>query len=188
MKDRGLPRLYRTAVSIEDAQSLEKPVQLMAGIVSRVIPEGRGRSVLSGRWLGHALHPMLTDFPLGSWMSASLLDLIGGPVSRTASRRLVAFGVAAAVPTIASGWNDWLTATARERRIGVVHAAINSTAWALYAASFAARRRDHHSMGVAFGLAGGVAATVGGFFGGHLSLARDTGMRSTAAALHRDTQ
>lgn len=186
MNDRGVPRLYRTAVSIEDTRSLEKPVQVAGRIVSRAIPEGRARSVLSGRWLGHALHPMLTDFPLGTWMSASLLDLIGGPESRTASRRLVAFGVAAAVPTIASGWNDWLTASARERRVGVVHAAINSTAWFLYAGSFVARRRNRHSVGVAFGLTGGVAATIGGFFGGHLSLARDTGMRSTAAALDGD--
>lgn len=67
--------------------------------------------------------------------------------------------------------------------MGVVHAAVNSTALTLYALSYLARRRGRHARGVAYGVAGGVAATVGGFFGGHLSLARDTGLRATDSAL-----
>jgi uncharacterized membrane protein len=183
MDDHQFPRLYRQAVSIEGNAALDAPVKAAEAVASRLIPDGPVRSALGGRWLGHALHPMLTDFPLGTWMSASLLDLVGGPSSRTASRRLVTFGVAAALPTVASGWTDWLAASPRERRVGVVHAAINSTALALYASSLVARRREHHATGVVLGLAGGVAATAGGFLGGHLSLARDTGMRSTRAAL-----
>ena len=183
MDDRPLPALYRIARSVEDDDRLEAPARSAAAVVSRLIPEGPVRRTLGGRWLGHALHPMLTDFPLGSWMSASLLDIIGGYRSRTASRRLLTFGLATAVPTVAAGWNDWLSASPRQRRVGIVHAGINTTAFALYGASLAARRRDRHGIGVALGITGGVAATVGGFFGGHLSLARDTGMRSTSAAL-----
>src|SRR3954452_13514850 len=98
---------------------------------------------------------LLTDFPLGTWMSASLLDLVGGRQSRTASRRLITFGVAAALPTMAAGWTDWLAATRAQRRVGIVHAATNSTALSLYVASLAARRRGHHRPGVALGIAGG---------------------------------
>ncbi len=151
-------------------------------VAENVVPDGYVRDALHGRWLGHALHPMLTDFPLGTWMSASLLDLVGGHRSRTASRRLLSFGVAAAVPTIAAGLADYLSSSQRERRVGVVHAAVNSAAFVLYGASLAARRRDRHGFGVALGLAGGITATAGGFFGGHLSPARDTGLRATEEA------
>lgn len=171
--------LYRFAASIEAADRLDAAVVALLRLAEKAVPEGDVRDALHGRWLGHALHPMLTDFPLGTWMSASLLDLLGGRRSRTASRRLLTFGVAAAVPTIAAGLADYVSASPRQRRVGVVHAAVNSAAFTLYSASLLARRRDRHTVGVALGLAGGLTATAGGFFGGHLSLARDTGLRAT---------
>lgn len=174
--------LYRFANAIEADDRLDPAVVALRRVAEAVVPDGDIRDALHGRWLGHALHPMLTDFPLGTWMSASLLDLVGGRRSRTASRRLLTFGLTAAVPTIAAGLADYLSASPRERRVGVVHAAVNSAAFTLYGASLVARRRDRHGLGVALGLAGGVTATVGGFFGGHLSTARDTGLRATEEA------
>jgi uncharacterized membrane protein len=175
-------RLYRLATSLEGVDRLDTPAAAVERLAARLLPGGSVRANLHGRWLGHALHPMLTDFPLGTWMSTSLLDLIGGRRSRTASRRLLTFGVVAAVPTVVTGLADYLSADDRQRRVAVVHAAVNTTALALYTASLIARRRDRHGAGVAFGLAGGVTATVGGFFGGHLSLARDAGRRASEAA------
>jgi hypothetical protein len=35
------------------------------------------RDALAGRWLGHALHPLLTDFPLGMWIGASVQAEVG---------------------------------------------------------------------------------------------------------------
>lgn len=180
MDDGSRSRLYDLATRIEDETGLDA----LASAVDRALPQalrrGQVRDVLGGRWLGHALHPMLTDFPLGAWMSASLLDLVGGRSSRTASRRLIAFGICAAVPTAVTGASDWTQATTRERRVGIVHAATNTTALSLYTASLVARRRGRHWSGVSLGILGGVAATAGGFFGGHLSLARDTGRRASA--------
>jgi uncharacterized membrane protein len=138
--------------------------------------------VLGGRWLGHALHPLLTDVPLGTWMSATFLDVAGGPRSRDAARKLVAAGLVASLPTVAAGLSDWMVANREERRVGVVHAATNTVALGCYAASFAARRRGRHGRGIALGLAGVTAASVGGFFGGHLALARDTSLRASASA------
>ena len=175
--------LYRLATRLEDTEALDAAVAAMDRALPDAMRHGPVRAALGGRWLGHALHPMLTDFPLGSWMSASLLDLIGGSTSRTASRRLIGFGILAALPTAASGASDWLSASPRQRRVGVVHAATNSTALSLYTLSFLARRRGRHARGVALGIAGGLVATAGGFFGGHLSLARDTGLRATDSAL-----
>ena len=36
------------------------------------------KDVLSGTWLGHAVHPLLIAVPIGTWTSAVLLDLLGG--------------------------------------------------------------------------------------------------------------
>ena len=34
------------------------------------------RDALHGTWLGHPLHPVLTDVPLGAWTAAVVLDRI----------------------------------------------------------------------------------------------------------------
>ena len=126
--------------------------------------------VLSGQWLGHAFHPLLTDIPLGCWTSASLLDLVGGRSARSASRRLVGLGVLTSLPTAAAGLSDWAHIDRRSQRVGVVHAAANGAVLALFGASYLARRRGRHGGGVALGMAGGVVAIYSGFLGGHLTL------------------
>ena len=123
---------------------------------------------------------MLTDFPLGAWMSASLLDLVGGRGARRASRRLIGFGLLAAVPTAVAGLAEWQATSGAARRVGVVHVSVNSTATVLYGSSWLARRRGRHAKGVLLALAGGVFATLGGYFGGHLSLVRKIGTADPA--------
>jgi hypothetical protein len=39
------------------------------------------RNLLSGTDLGHPLHPMLTDLPIGAWVMSALLDAAGGPAA-----------------------------------------------------------------------------------------------------------
>ena len=144
-------------------------------IVAGAVVDSPGRSdVLRGAWFGHAIHPMLTDFPLGAWMSASLLDLVGGRGARPASRRLIGFGLLATVPTAAAGLAEWQATSGGARRVGAVHASVNGTATALYAWSWLARK-NHHASGVVLGVAGGLVATLGGYIGGHLSLVRKIG-------------
>jgi uncharacterized membrane protein len=123
---------------------------------------------LRGRALGHPLHPVATDLPIGFWTSAWVLDLVGGKRSRRASRLLVGLGVASALPTVATGLTDFLQLDRAGRRIGVVHASANAAATALYAASFVARGRSHRR-GVALGHLAAACATAGGFLGGHLA-------------------
>lgn len=140
-----------------------------------VVDSPQRSDALRGAWFAHAVHPMLTDFPLGSWMSASLLDFVGGPSARPASQRLIGFGLLAAAPTVATGLAEWQATTGGARRVGVVHAGVNGTATVLYASSWLARRRGHHAIGVLCGVAGGLAATLGGYLGGHMSLVRNVG-------------
>lgn len=176
---RGPSRLHQVAARVEDTAWLDAPVRVVDMVLPDAIRSGPARDVLGGRWLGHAAHPMLTDFPLGMWMSASLLDLLPGD-HRAASRRLLVGGLLGALPTVATGWSDWTMAGPRERRVGVVHALTNVCAAALYARSLAARRADRHGAGVVLGLAGGLTAIVGGFLGGHLSTDRGVAVRSSA--------
>lgn len=126
--------------------------------------------LLRGDGVGHPLHPALTDLPIGFWTSAWCLDLIGGRGARRASQRLIALGVLSAVPTAAAGAVDLEQRPDRaDRRVGMAHAAANSAALVCYSASWAARRRGRHPTGVALGMVGAAAATIGGFLGGHLA-------------------
>lgn len=163
----------------EDLAALDRPANALAGLVTRTVPDGAVKDLLSGTWLGHALHPLLTDLPIGFWTSAWVLDLVGGRPMRPAAQRLVGLGVLSAVPTAASGLVDWADTTGRSRRTGVVHAAANSTALLCYALSWRARRRGSHTTGVVLGLMGAAAATVGGALGGHLSFALGVGVDNT---------
>src|SRR3954452_18791304 len=177
------PRLHNLAERIGAAASLDGPAEAVAKWVRGAVPRGPVKDTLSGTPLGHALHPFLTDFPIGTWTSALLLDVFGGRQARPASRRLIAAGVLTSLPTAATGLNDWADTTPADdgvRRMGAVHAVANVAALGLYAASLAARRRDRHGRGVAFGLAGIGALTVGGHLGGHLSYAKAVGVDRTA--------
>src|SRR6476619_231299 len=148
--------------------------------VTRVLPErGAVKDALTGRWLGHALHPMLTDLPIGFWTSAFTLDLLGGRKHRATSQRLVGIGVLSALPAIATGATDWSDATDEERRVGLVHAALNTAALACFTASWLARRRGRHARGVLWGLAGSTVATGGGYLGGHLTQRMGLGIDNT---------
>jgi hypothetical protein len=44
--------------------------------VSPTVSRGRTASLLRGEWMGRALHPLLTDLPLGCWMSAGIVLMV----------------------------------------------------------------------------------------------------------------
>ncbi len=143
---------------------------------AEAVGSGRTGAALRGDWLGHALHPLLTDLPLGCWMAGGLLDLVGGRRSRPAAQRLIGLGLATAPATAAAGLAEHRTTTEpRVRRVTAAHAAGNTVVALAYLASWRHRRRGDHVRGVAYGLAGGTLAWVTGYLGGHLSFARRTG-------------
>ncbi len=168
----GTSWLARAVHRMENASGLDR-FDAVPGRVAQVLTSSEGRrAVLHGRWLGHAVHPLLTDLPLGMWASASVLDVLGGPQSRPATERLLAVGLAAAVPTAVTGLAEWGPTEGADRRVGLVHAFTNVAALGLYGASLVSRRQGRHGRGALLGLAGGAAATVGGYLGAHLTLAR----------------
>ncbi|MQA95817.1 MAG: (2Fe-2S)-binding protein [Streptosporangiales bacterium] len=176
---KGVSPLVPAMERIESAAFLDSVADRLSPAVQPLVSSTYVRDALCGRWLGHALHPLLTDLPLGAWLSASLLDVFGGRRSRPAAEGLLAFGVAAAVPTALAGAAEWAATTGRERRVGVLHATTNTIALGLYTASLATRRRGRHSAAVALGIAGGITATAGGYLGGHLTINRKVGTTVT---------
>jgi uncharacterized membrane protein len=165
-------RLQALMKHIEGTDALDEMAARLSSWLPDWVLAGRGREILSGKWLGHSLHPLLTDFPLGCWASASLLDLLGLGRHRDAARRLVGLGLLASLPTAAAGLSDWSRLATPDRRVGLVHAQLNTLVLALYGASYVQRRRHRSGHGIALGILGGVAATASGYLGGHLTTTR----------------
>jgi uncharacterized membrane protein len=175
--------LFDLMVQLEETADLDPIVDKAERVAEPLVGTPQAKAILGGRWLGHAVHPLMTDLPIGFWTSATVLDLVGGRRSAPAARRLVGLGVLSAVPTAATGWSDWLSLERPLRRVGVVHAGANSAAIGLYGLSWLARRKGHRARGVALGLAGGLVASVAGHLGGHMTVGRGAGVAATHDAL-----
>jgi nitrite reductase/ring-hydroxylating ferredoxin subunit/uncharacterized membrane protein len=170
------------ARAIERASGLDDPAKAAGKAVRDAVAPGPVKDALSGTWLGHALHPLLTDTVVGTWTSALILDLAGGR-DRAAADRLVAAGVLAALPTALTGASDWADTEPADdgvRRVGAVHAAGNVAALGLQLASLRARRRGARRLGVALSLGANALVGFTGYLGGHLSFARGVGVDQTA--------
>jgi nitrite reductase/ring-hydroxylating ferredoxin subunit/uncharacterized membrane protein len=168
------------AEAIERADRLDPVGDALTGAIRRVLPAGATKDLLSGTWIGHALHPLLTDIPIGAWTSSVVLDWIGGRRARPAADKLIALGILAAVPASVTGAADWGDTQPKERRVGLVHAAANTAALALYCCSLAQRRRGHRIRGRTLSLVGAGALGVGGYLGGHLVFVHGLGVDRTA--------
>jgi hypothetical protein len=172
------PRLA-VAERLAQLAPLDRPAQAAGQQIRGLLPRGAARDALAGTWLGHALHPALTDVVIGTWMSATLLDLTGGEARD--ARRLIGLGALAALPTAATGATDWADSEAVDdgvRRVGAVHAMANTAALALQVASWSARRRGRTGRGKALSLL----ATGGMFASAYLG---GTSASSAASASRR---
>jgi nitrite reductase/ring-hydroxylating ferredoxin subunit/uncharacterized membrane protein len=179
---RQLTPLEPLVRAIETAEVLDGPAQALAKQVRGVMSGGPVKDALSGTWLGHALHPMLTDVVIGSFAGASLLDLLAPGSDGEASERLIALGLAAYLPTAAAGANDWADTEPVDdtvRRAGAVHAGCNAVAASFYIASLRARRRGARGRGAALGFVGMTVLMAGGWLGGHLSFSKGVGPDQT---------
>jgi len=169
------------ARAIEGASALDPAAKAAAEAVRGALAPGAVKDALSGTWLGHALHPVLTDVVIGTWTSALLLDLAGGRDAHGADR-LVAAGILCALPTAASGANDWADSEYGNdgvRRVGAVHAAANVAALGLQIASLAARRRGARGRGVTLSLGANALVGLSAYLGGHLSFGQGIGVDET---------
>lgn len=142
------------------------------------------RDLLQGRKLGHAVHPMIVQVPLGTLLSSLLSDAGGEP---GAADKLLMVSLLGFAPSAITGWAEWVSADDRSQRVGLVHAGITATGVWLAALSLLARKRDRRAPGV--WLAGAAAAVwgAGAYLGGHISLNRKYASHSdgdTSGASH----
>ncbi len=174
MIQNSLPTRFVTAVQ-------ESPV---SRVLDRVLTAVTGPFVPSddnparSEVLGHSLHPMLTDLPLGCWTATTLVDVLGGRSGRTAATNLLAVGLLAAAPTAYTGLASWSRLQGTDRHVGAVHAVGNDVAIAFFVASLVARTRGQHGRGVGLALLGNLTTAAAGQLGGHLALNRGTARRA----------
>jgi len=164
---------------LEQASWLDGTIELLRKGV-RAVPLGGARDALHGRWLGHPLHPVLVQLPMGAWLSSAVLDRIPG--NRRAATVLVGVGIAGVAPAAAAGLADWAELEDEQARVGLAHAVCNVLATTCYAVSLGARLAGRDGRRSA--LAGLAAAALSGAMGGHLAYRQAAGPNH-AEAVHR---
>src|SRR5262245_45885271 len=93
------------------------------------------KNALHGVWLGHPLHPVFTDVPIGAWTTALAMDAAsnGDAGMRRAATFAMGVGLAGAVGAAVTGLTDWSETDGQSRRAGLIHGLLNISATALLA-------------------------------------------------------
>lgn len=168
---------------LEDAEWLDPVAKKVRKVVKRVIRPKWARDVLHGVPIGHPVHPLAVQVPLGAWISAAVLDAFPG--NDRAAAVLIGMGTGTAVPSAVAGFTDWSQLHPQQQRVGLVHAAANITATGLYLASLVARARGGRGSGKVLAYLGLAVVGAGGFLGGHLTYRQAAGVNHSEEIPHR---
>lgn len=138
---------------------------------------------LHGRWLGHALHPIATDIPIGAWSMTAAFDalaLAGKRDLEPGADVALVVGIAGAIAAALTGFAEWSDTRDEPRRLGMAHAALNSSALACYVASSVLRRTGRRNAGIALAFAGLGMTSTAAYLGGELAFGYALGVKHTA--------
>jgi nitrite reductase/ring-hydroxylating ferredoxin subunit/uncharacterized membrane protein len=157
-------------LSPEQTRTLDDWAGQLQGVLNTAVEQGgpaarRVKNWLNGVWLDHPLHPALTDFTVGAWCTGAVLDLVG--IKRGADAAITA-GVLSAVPTALSGSADWVDAGGESKRMGFIHAILNTVGLGLMLGSLFARRADQRGLGIVLSTIGLGLASFSAWVGGEL--------------------
>lgn len=170
----------RASETLETSGLLDRTGKLLTRWFAAVVRPGGLKDLLSGTWLGHPVHPILTDIPIGAWTAAMAFDVVGGERSRQAADSLVGLGILGAVPTAVTGLSELAdTVDRKERSLAAAHALGNVAALLLYSFSYVARKRGRRGAGVLWSSAGWATVLGSGFLGGHLAFRKGVGVDRT---------
>lgn len=177
------------AHAIEEVRGLDA----MANPLSAAVRESldgvpQFKSFLKGVWLGHPLHPAITDIPIGAWTTAVVLDATASDhmddgYARSAETAIVV-GLVGAIGSAVTGLTDFSDIKGKQRRVGLVHGLINLTATGLFAASLASRRSGNRSAGRAYSTIGYMIAMAGAYLGGTLVFREEVGVDAAGPSVH----
>lgn len=181
--------MENNAVALIEGQEWLEPVsdQVQQAVAMAFEQAGEaGQSVknfLHGTWLGHPLHPALTDIPLGSWTAALVMDAMDDITGRNEFQRgadlAVAIGLVGAAASAVTGLTDWAATDGRARKVGLVHALLNTTGALLYTGSLIARKNNERALGRGLGMIGFAVAAAASYLGGKLVYSEQIGVDHT---------
>jgi nitrite reductase/ring-hydroxylating ferredoxin subunit/uncharacterized membrane protein len=169
------------------SDALQNGVKLVIG--SNRKPPRRFKSLLHGTWLGHPLHPAITDVPIGAWLLAVIFDIVwlASPDANSWAARgaeiAVLIGILAAIAAAVTGLADWSDSYGAERTVGLYHAGLNSLALILYIVSFFLRLADPSGESVLAAILGFIAIVsvfVAAYLGGDMVFGKGTGVNHVA--------
>jgi nitrite reductase/ring-hydroxylating ferredoxin subunit/uncharacterized membrane protein len=192
----GAPPPQSESATDRISEGLQNIIKAIVG--SNRKPPRLFKSLLNGAYLGHPLHPVLTDVPVTAWLLAAIFDIVWliNPESASWAARgaqaAVLIGFLGALGAVASGLTDWSDTYGHERRVGLLHGLFNSTATLLYLISLLLRYNVFSgsidfSLSAAESVAGAIVGFVGlacvlyaAYLGGDLVFAIGTGVNHTA--------
>jgi nitrite reductase/ring-hydroxylating ferredoxin subunit/uncharacterized membrane protein len=145
------------------------------------------KNALHGTWLGHPLHPVLTDIPVGAWTVALALDALDGMTGReelqAGADAAIGIGLLGALGSAVTGLTDWSETSGRSRKVGLTHGLLNIAATSLYATSWIMRlRKKDRANAVALSMLGYAITGAAAYLGGHLVFGEQVGVDHTATA------
>lgn len=160
--------LGRLLERLVDAQTRwAKPVGdwlhgVTAAVFGRILPV---RDFLAGTWLGHPLHALLTDVPIGALTVTIVLDVIGQPVAADVA---LLIGVLTMLASALAGYADYSTTDGRARVRATVHSAVMLVSLAIYVVSLAIRATGptNRALPIALSIVAYVLLAGGAFVGG----------------------
>lgn len=130
------------------------------------------QNLLNGVWLGHPLHPVITDVPVGAFTAAVVLDALematGEKAYGKGADASLGLGLIGAAGAAISGLSDWQFTYGEARRFGMMHAILNVSSLAFYIPSFIARKQKHRAMGQYLSFAGYALSVIAAYIGGDL--------------------
>jgi nitrite reductase/ring-hydroxylating ferredoxin subunit len=142
------------------------------------------KNFLHGVWLGHPLHPVITDIVVGSATATAILDVAeaAGAEQRIAPANdiILATGIASGLSAAAAGLTDWHVLKGTPKRIGFVHMLLNVSATTLYIFSFVARKSGNRGLGRALAWTAYGTLFGGAYLGGHLVFVKNIGVDHSA--------
>lgn len=169
------------------SDTLQHIIQAVVG--SHRKPPRRLKTLLNGTWLGHPLHPVITDVPVTAWVITAVFDVIWliSPTTFAWAARgaevTVVIGLLGALGAIVTGLTDWSDTYGAERRVGLDHALFNAIATTLYLVSFILRLLAGPGDSIAaaiIGFLGLASVTYAAYLGGDMVFAKGTGVNHTA--------
>jgi len=138
---------------------------LMAGLFGRTPSV---RDFLVGTWLGHPLHALLTDVPIGALTLTIVLDVIGQPVAADVA---LLIGVLSMLAAAVVGYADYSTTDGRARVRATIHSTLMLVSLGIYLISLAIRATGPTSRGlpIALSIVAYLVLAGGAFVGGDVA-------------------